>query len=218
VTTDIVTEVADDKGATATPEVSKPEPRKGGRVIWNRKVMNDETIAWVSKFPTETLDALEISGSVWQRRCKWKSYESHQFPQFDLNYDVVEGKTFDFIFLEQVLEHVKYPYRSVRNVHRMLRPGGWVLSTTPFLVNIHGGANMVDYTRWTPQGLTYLFEEGGFDRSKMITGQWGNRQCACTDFHRRATGKHWIVYDETKHKLVNEPRFPVSCWIMAQKD
>ena len=193
-------------------------PAKTPRMQWCRKVMNDETIAFVSKFPTETMDALEISGNVWGRRRKWKSYETRQYPDFDLNYDVVPGKTFDIIFLEQVLEHVRYPYRSVRNIHRMLRPKGWVVSTTPFLINIHGGNSMEDYTRWTPQGLTYLFEEGGFDRTKMTVGSWGNRECIIGDLNRRGVGLHWQLYIEGKHSLVNEERFPAECWIMAQKD
>src|SRR5690242_20614699 len=114
-------------------------------VPWCRKVMNDEVMAFVSTLPTSKMDALEISGDAWGRRRKWKSYQVVRYPEFDINYDIVHNKTFDIIFTEQVLEHVRYPYRAVRNIHRMLRPTGWFITTTPFLIQIHG----VDYTRWT---------------------------------------------------------------------
>lgn len=177
--------------------------------------MNDATMAFVSKLPTDTMDALEISGSAWGRLCRWKSYQVVRYPEFDLNYDIVPNKTFDIIFTEQVLEHVRYPYRSVRNIYRMLRPSGWFVTTTPFLIQIHGGK--MDYTRWTAEGIKYLLEEGGFDTQKMTIGAWGNRECAITDFNLCAAGKDWQVYDETRHSLANEPDYPIVVWAFAQK-
>ena len=67
--------------------------------------------------------------------------------------------TFDLIIAEQVFEHLLWPYRAARNVHRMLRPGGSFLITTPFLVKIHPVPN--DCSRWTETGMKHLLAEAG---------------------------------------------------------
>jgi 2-polyprenyl-3-methyl-5-hydroxy-6-metoxy-1,4-benzoquinol methylase len=41
----------------------------------------------------------------------------------------------DMVIAEQVMEHVRYPYRGMRNIHTLLRPGSWALITVPFLVD-----------------------------------------------------------------------------------
>lgn|ERR1017187_6247565 len=185
-------------------------------VHWCRKVMNDKTREMVTALKTETMDAMEISGRYWQEMCKWKTYQSFHFPDFDLNYDVVPQKQFDLIFAEQVLEHVKYPYRAVRNVYRMLRGGGRFLVTTPFLIQVHGVP--MDFTRWTEDGLKYLLEEGGFDVHKCLTGSWGNLDCVVTDLSACAQGRGWTLYDADKHSLANQPDYPSVVWAVAQKD
>lgn len=186
------------------------------KVHWCRKVMNDKTLEIVTALNTETMDALEISGGYWREMCKWKTYDSVHFPHFDLNYDVLPHKTFDFIFAEQVLEHVKYPYRAVRNVYRMLRSGGRFLVTTPFLIQVHGVP--LDFTRWTEDGLKYLLEEGGFDVHGCSTGSWGNLECVIADLSSCAQGKGWNYYDADKHSLVNHSDYPSVVWAVAQKN
>jgi SAM-dependent methyltransferase len=178
--------------------------------------MNDKTREIVTALNTETMDALEISGEHWREVCKWKTYASVHFPAFDLNYDVVPHKTFDFIFAEQVLEHVKYLYRAVRNVYRMLRSGGRFLVTTPFLIQIH--AHPMDFTRWTEDGIRYLLEEGGFDVHRCSTGSWGNLECVIADFRSCSQGLTWNFYDADKHSLVNQRNYPSVVWAVAQKN
>jgi len=187
----------------------------GLMVDWCRKVMDEETVAFVSRLPTGEMEALEVSGYAWDHRSKFKSYQTVHYPQFDLNYDIVPNQTFDIIFAEQVLEHVRYPYRAIRNIYRMLRPSGWFIVTTPFLIHIHMGK--MDYTRWSPEGLKYLLEEGGFETEKMLIGSWGNRECAIADFNRCAEGNGWHVYDQNSHNLTNEPDYPIVVWAFAQR-
>jgi hypothetical protein len=183
-------------------------------VHWCRKVMNDATLAEVSKLPTETMSALEISGTFWSSRCPWKTYNAVHYPAFDLNQHIITDPKFDMIIIEQVLEHVRYPYRGVRNIYSMLADKGWFLVTVPFLIQIHDAD---DYTRWTASGLTYLLEECGFKIADIKATQWGNRQCAIADFNGCAEGRGWTVYEEGQHSLENEPSFPVVVWALAQK-
>jgi len=105
---------------------------------------------------------------------------------------------------EQVLEHVRRPYRAVRNVWEMLRPGGIFAVNTPFLIRVHEDPE--DYSRWTEKGLRQLLVEGGFEESAVQTGSWGNRACV------RATLSHWAGWIPWMDSLENEPQFPVVVW------
>jgi SAM-dependent methyltransferase len=185
-------------------------------VHWCRKVMNDATEALVSNLPIASMEALEISGADWQRK-EWKQYRSVHYPAFDICYDTLPDAQFDIVIAEQVLEHVKYPYRAVRNMYRMIRPDGYCLLTTPFLVQIHmSGA---DYTRWSPEGIKYLLEECGFDPTAIAAGGWGNRQCIFADFNLwvASNRQSWTVYDAARHDLANETDFPMVVWALAKK-
>ena len=63
------------------------------------------------------------------------------------------------IFCIEVLEHVPRPHVAVSEIYRVLRPGGLLVGSTPFLLGIHDGPN--DYFRFTRHGLAYLF--GAFE-------------------------------------------------------
>jgi SAM-dependent methyltransferase len=171
---------------------------------WARVVMNAETDKLIRRLGPADMDALEISGTYWER-LGWKSYRSVQFPEFDLTKDVLADR-FDVILAEQVLEHVTHPYRAVGNVRKMLRPRGWFLVTTPFMIRLHAG---VDCTRWTAKGMRYFLEECGFGRIKV--GAWGNRECVVANL------ESWMRYQPEAHSLENDSKLPVVVWALAQK-
>lgn len=175
-----------------------------------RVVMNETTRTWIDALPTDQMDAFEISGSFWEKRVSkpWKSFQSGWYPDFDICSSVDGREKYDIVFAEQVFEHLAYPYRAIKNVYAMLRPGGCFLTTTPFLFKIH--ACPLDCTRWTPQGLAYLLEEGGFSRDAIRTASWGNRQAVRLQLRPRN-------YCRLLHSLRNEPDYPVVVWALARK-
>lgn len=61
----------------------------------------------------------------------------------------------------QVLEHIPNPENFVSECHRLLRPGGRLYLTTPFMWHIHEAP--ADYYRYTKYGLEYLVESAGFE-------------------------------------------------------
>jgi SAM-dependent methyltransferase len=120
----------------------------------------------------------------------------------------------DFVVAEQVMEHVRYPYRGMSTIRRLLRPGGWALITTPFLIQVHEGPG--DYTRWTSDGLRYFMEECGFRPPSIKSGQWGNLASVVTDLERCERGEGWTHYIEGRHSTENHPKYPSHVWALAQ--
>jgi SAM-dependent methyltransferase len=175
---------------------------------WARVVMDGETERWVRALPYGSLAALEISGTKWAS-FGFASYRSVAYPEYDWCERPLAPEAFDLLIAEQVLEHVHWPYRAVRHAWEMLRPGGRLLVTTPFLVRVH--AFPVDCSRWTETGLKYLLAEGGFPLEQIRTGSWGNRACV------RANFRQWTSWVPWLHSVRNEPHFPVVVWALARK-
>jgi SAM-dependent methyltransferase len=67
----------------------------------------------------------------------------------------VDDASFDVALCLQVLEHVPDPAAAVRELHRVVRPGGRVLLSTHGVYPFH--PNPDDLWRWTHQGLERLF-------------------------------------------------------------
>jgi SAM-dependent methyltransferase len=82
----------------------------------------------------------------------------------DLFYDggriPVEDAQFDAVICSQVLEHVFTPTEFLAELHRVLRPGGLLLLTTPFVWDEH--SQPYDFGRYSSFGLRHVIEEAGF--------------------------------------------------------
>ena len=180
---------------------------------FNRVVYGRVTNRWMKTLGASAMDAVEISG----KRCaRWgfKSHSPYHFPE----YDICEGPfrdsednilQADIVLAEQVWEHLDRPYRATQNVKKMLKPGGFFWLAAPFYCRLHGVP--IDCSRWTARGLKNLLIESGFDEDRIVSRQWGNRQCAEADLDPK-----WGIYDPEKHSLKNEPRFPVMSRAIAQ--
>lgn len=69
--------------------------------------------------------------------------------------------TFDTVLCTEVLEHVEDAERAVKEIFRVLLPGGHALVTVPFLYPVHEAP--YDYTRFTHHGLRNLLERQGLE-------------------------------------------------------
>ncbi|REJ84673.1 MAG: SAM-dependent methyltransferase [Acidobacteria bacterium] len=65
------------------------------------------------------------------------------------------------VLCTQVLEHVPRPWQALREIHRVLRPGGHLVLSVPHLSVIHEAPH--DYYRYTRYGLAALCEEAGLE-------------------------------------------------------
>jgi len=176
--------------------------------MWSRIIMDRATYKMMCVLDFRNFNVLELSGDKW-RNFGFKSYKSLFYPEFDICEDVLDEK-FDLIIAEQVFEHLLYPYRAAKNINAMLKNGGYFLNTSPFLVKYHPEPN--DCTRWTETGMKYFLSECGFPLEKILTGSWGNLDCALANF-----GPNWILFNETRHSLENNPKLPIHIWVLAEK-
>jgi SAM-dependent methyltransferase len=62
-----------------------------------------------------------------------------------------------FVVSTEMLEHCPEPAAAAREMHRVLRPGGALVLTTPFVYVVHGWPH--DYFRFTDAGLRHLFRD-----------------------------------------------------------
>lgn len=177
---------------------------------WVRIVMYRECFGFIRELGPENLDVLEVSaGWRWQGEFDFKSFTKTSYPEFDICKDVLP-RQFDLIIADQVFEHLLWPHRAAKNVCDMLRPNGWFVVTTPFLIRIHDEYDGNDCTRWTETGLKYFLSEAGFELDDIQTGSWGNRACVRANLNRWARKELWS-------SLRNEPNFPVAVWAFAKK-
>jgi SAM-dependent methyltransferase len=67
----------------------------------------------------------------------------------------------DGVMAVSVLEHVRDVPSILRDAYRVLRPGGYILISTPFYFPFHGEPD--DYRRWTDEGLIAELRACGFE-------------------------------------------------------
>lgn len=167
--------------------------------------MNRRIEEFISSLGPEGLSAVEISASL-QAGYPWADYATLWFPEFDLCEPGSLDRVFDVVICEQVLEHVKDPWRAVQTLHDLCRPGGWVIVSTPFLIRLHKSPE--DYWRFTPDALRLLLEGTGLEVVHLH--RWGNRACARANFLRWEPYRRW-------HSLRDEEDFPLVVWAFARR-
>jgi glycosyltransferase involved in cell wall biosynthesis len=74
--------------------------------------------------------------------------------------------TFDCVVCTEVLEHCRQPDLVLREVTRVLRPGGRLFLTTPLLRPLHEMPH--DYFRFTPSSLRFLAESAGLTVEQIV--------------------------------------------------
>ena len=75
-------------------------------------------------------------------------------------FPVADGE-FDAVVCSQVLEHIFAPAEFLAEIRRVLRPGGVLLLTTPFVWDEH--SQPYDFGRYSSFGLRHVLESAGFE-------------------------------------------------------
>ena len=103
-------------------------------------------------FSVDAYVGLDIdSAATRQRGIADYFYDGNKFP--------FENAAFDSILCNEVLEHVFNPDDFIKEIVRVLRPGGTLLLTVPFVWDEH--EQPYDYARYSSFGLSALLEKQG---------------------------------------------------------
>jgi SAM-dependent methyltransferase len=72
----------------------------------------------------------------------------------------------DVVICTQVLEHCLNPWQAVREIHRILRPGGFLIASAPHVWFYH--PHPTDNWRFTQEGLAHLCREAGLQPVTLL--------------------------------------------------
>jgi len=94
-----------------------------------------------------------------------------------VNVDIVPGPTinvcasveqlpfpdeiFDLVVSQELLEHVRDPFRAMQEMRRVLKEGGVIYCQVPFIIGYHPGPT--DFWRFTRQGIRELVERANLN-------------------------------------------------------
>lgn len=79
---------------------------------------------------------------------------------------VVPTASVDTVLCSEVLEHVPHPAKAAGELARVLKPGGTLIVTVPFMARLHEEPH--DYFRYTRHGLRRLLVEAGFEIDDIV--------------------------------------------------
>ena len=99
------------------------------------------------------------------------SGHDHTYSTVDVYYDgkiiPFPDSSFDHVFSSEVFEHVENLDEILSELHRVLKPGGKILITVPFVWNEH--EIPYDFRRFTKYGITSILKMHQFEMEKLET-------------------------------------------------
>lgn len=124
----------------------------------------------------------------------------NRLEHFDLDYQTslneplscIQTK-YDSAILSDVLEHLAEPMTALASIHRILKNGGVLMMTVPFLYGIHEAPH--DYRRFTKYGLEYELRRAGFRQIEIheIGGVVSVISTLCAKFIEYIVGSNSFV-------------------------
>jgi SAM-dependent methyltransferase len=116
-----------------------------------------------------------------------------------------EDGSFDCVICTEVLEHCARPLEVVREISRVLRTGGWLFATTPFLRPLHEMPH--DYYRFTPPALQELGSAAGLTVSFIRPR--GDYVAVLLAFLLMPVGKCWYLLRKLTKLPLDRPSNPL---------
>jgi SAM-dependent methyltransferase len=117
---------------------------------------------------------------------------------------------YDLVVLDEILEHVPRPWVAVEEVRRILKPGGCLLTSSPFMIAEHRVP--MDYWRFTKDGLRVLLDQ----YSTVEAHSWGNQESVSYLMHGMMVSTQDAI-EAGAFDLGDVEKFAISVWAYAWK-
>ena len=130
--------------------------------------------------------------------------------KYDLQTLDLEEKDFDFVIVNQTLEHVYDPVLCLKNIYNHMKPGGILFFNVP-TNGIPHSIPFHHYTGFTPVGVGVIVKAAGF--RILSIGQWGNLEYLKKLFETNS----FTDYRALRNPGINDFRCPIITWIFAIK-
>lgn len=105
-----------------------------------------------------------------------------------------EDNTFSIVKNIALLEHLENPEVAVREMHRVVKPGGYVYSVVPFMLHFHAYPN--DFHRFTREGLKKLFSQFDIFEIGVRIGPGSTITTLCADWFE--------LLSFSKNRMIND--------------
>ena len=133
--------------------------------------------------------------------------------KYDLHNLQLDRSDFDFVMLNQTLEHLYDPISALKNIYKHLSDGAIFYANVP-CNSIPHTTPFHYYTGITPSGLGALIKLAGFEILEI--GQWGN-----VEYFKQMFDNKWSdykhMYKLTDHVGHNDLNCPIITWCWAIK-
>ncbi len=139
--------------------------KKSPFIFW---IADHLVASWVGKGPLDALKHAPLDGvvvnlgsGVTAHRRDIVNVDFYPFKNVDLIADITDlpfaDLSVDAVISECVLEHVPDAARCVREMYRIVKPGGVVYVVVPFVFSFHSSPH--DYRRWSKMGIEQEFHQ-----------------------------------------------------------
>ena len=143
-----------------------------------------------------------------QYRERWDLNYEHSV-NWDLHTLLLTRKDFDFVMINQVIEHLYNPILALQNIYKYMAVGGIFYANVP-VNNIPHSTPYHYYTGITPVGLGVMLELAGFEILKI--GQWGSKE-----YLKQSYDHIWSDYTYSSTPGKNDMDCPLITWCFAIK-
>ncbi|MCL4503970.1 MAG: methyltransferase [Deltaproteobacteria bacterium] len=141
---------------------------------------------WLSTLEIDVDAVADVGGKklpVKDRVKSWKAnrYDILDLPEYDLNQRWEVAEVYDIVFCLEVFEYIYDPFQAIKNLYKILKPGGTLFVSFHFIYPHHGPWGM-DYLRYTRWGVEKLLTEAGFQSWERYSRPFKRPQ-AITEFY-----------------------------------
>lgn len=111
----------------------------------------------------------------------------------DIHHLPFPDNSVDAIVCIAVLEHVEEPQQAVREIYRVLKPGGYAFIYAPFLFYYHPlNGYYQDYYRFTYDGMKYLTKDFSVAEIQNVRGAFSTVMNLLPIFSKRTAMFDWL--------------------------